>query len=124
MVEHRRYDSEKIHQYARQIAAIDDIYVPDYIRFEAARALNMGKSYNQLFKNQEGFMVDYKYEKYWKKGETRYEMDQRLVREFIEAYPELEILVPRSGLTVEEAQDKMKKLYPEHIPHDYTPREG
>lgn len=123
MVDHRRYDFEKIQQYSRRIATIDDVYVPYPIRSEVADKLRAGKLYNQLFENQMNFMVDYRYEKYWRKGETRYEMDQRLVREFVEAYPELEILVPKSGLTVEEAQDKMKKLYPEHIPYDYTPKE-
>lgn len=122
MVEHRRYDLDKVKKYAEYIATIDDIYIPDDIRVETAHTLKAGKLYDQLFENQMDFMVDYRYEKYWKKGETRYEMDQRLMREFVEAYPELELLCPRSGFTVEDAQKGMMEEYPEHIPYDYTPR--
>ena len=55
------------------------------------------------------FIVAYRNEEYWKKGETRYEMDQRLIREFVKVHPELEVLVPKTGMTVEESQERMEK---------------
>ncbi|MBQ9026189.1 MAG: hypothetical protein IJ743_00505 [Bacilli bacterium] len=121
MDDHRGLNIDEINNHIEDIVEINDIYVPYQI---SGAFLDVSQSLkNKLFENQKEFIIDYRYEKYWRKGETKYEMDQRLRREFVEVHPELESLLPKTGETVEEHQEKMKMLYPDHIPYDYTPRE-
>ena len=120
MVDHRRLNFDEIDAHVEDIIGIDDIYVPYQIPgafIDVKQSLK-----NKMYDNQKDFLADYRYEKYWKEGETRYEMDQRLIREFVEAHPELEMIVPKTGMTVEESQERMKKKCPEDIPYRYTPR--
>lgn len=120
MVDHRGLNIDEIDNHVEDIIAIDDIYVPYQI---SGAFIDVEQSLmNKMYDNQKDFLADYRYEKYWKKGETRYEMDQRLMREFVKVHPELEVLVPKTGMTVEESQERMKKKCPEDIPYLYTPR--
>ena len=120
MVDHRGLNIDEINNHVEEIIKIDDVYVPHSIRGAFLGMKDVLR--DKMFENQKEFIIDYRYDRYWRKGETRFEMDQRLIREFIDVHPELEILLPKTGVTVEEHQEKMKKLYPEAIPYDYTPR--
>ena len=120
MVDHRHINVDEIDNHVEDIVEIDDVYVP----YEIPGAfIDVKQSLKKkMFENQMEFICDYRDEVYWRKGETRYEMDQRLMCEFVKVHPELECLVPKSGFTVEESQERMKKICPEDIPYLYTPR--
>lgn len=109
IVAHRPFALDKLKDYIDELVEIDDVYIPHQLRGFAAPGVPQNVV-DKICQNQMEYIWHYKHDGYWQKGETKFEMNQRFIREFIEVHPELECLVPKSGYTVEEAQNSMKKI--------------
>lgn len=83
-----------------EIAAIDDVFIPPIIhRLVKMHAFPF---YNELYANQEKFIVEYRYGEYSIDGETPKDEEDRLFKDLFMKYPHLISLIDDSKDTFEE----------------------